>query len=547
MRRISQAVDRNMVIVTSVLCVLLVLVFLYLNHAPLWHTDVWAHVRYGQWMRTYADIPSVEPLNPWTSNDRYIPAAWLSQVLFSWVYDLGAHIPYRWSWDESAQPGGVELLRVFHAFVVAARFLFLYFAFYRFSGSRLVSLVGILLSFALSLTTIEVLRPQVLGELCLAIMLFLIARQPPTRFACWITPLVMALWSNLHGSYLNGLLIMLGVLFGRFLYEMKQTVKGETGEPLYRPAVRRLFRIFYWSILAVGLLNPYWSFQWIADTIAFARHPNVLSMDEWQRLEWNSLMGRLFLGSLALVVMTHAFAKTCRVAGIGFGHGLLLCCFGIQVVFMQRMMPWWAIVCPMVCVAPWARILGISAEAVRLQKWQPILVAMVVVTSAWIVVSFTSLKSIIFDYNVTRFSRSMHPGTPRQMDRATFQSLREDIPPQLFKAAHQPKASIFASETLGDYLFFAQRKPVVIFTHVHLFSPEHWRRCLAVKEGLETWQTYLDEWNTHIICVEAELHPQLCKQVKLSPRWEVVLDETGSNRKPNAKSRLFIAIRKEQP
>jgi hypothetical protein len=117
----------------------------------------------------------------------------------------------------------------------------------------------------------------------------------------------------------------------------------------------------------------------------------------------------------------------------------------------------------------------------------------------------------------------------------------------LFEALHRPRVSIFASETLGDYLFFAQRTPVVIFTHVQLFSLEHWRRCMVVKEGIETWQKYLDEWNCQAICVEAELHSHLCEQVKRSPLWEVVLDETGSTRKPNPKSRLFIAIRKEHP
>lgn len=546
MQRVLQTLNHNIVMMTCLVCLTLVPVFLYLNHAPLWHTDVWAHVRYGQWMREKMTIPQVEPLHPWTTQDHYIASAWLSQLILSYVYDLGTLIPYRWSWYDTAQPGGVDLLRVLHASLETLKLLFLFLAFQRITQSMLVSYAGMLLALVLSLSFIEVLRPQVFGELCLAVMLFLACRQPPSRLACWGVPLLMACWSNLHGSYLNGLLILLGILFGRFLLGFRQAARGETAEPLYRPTLRRTFRMFYWSILAVGFFNPLLSFQWYADAFVFARNANVRQMDEWQRLDWNSLAGRLFLGSLVLVCLTHALAKSRRLAGIGIGHGMLLLCFGLQVVFMQRMMPWWAIVCPLVCVGPWARMLG-TTFSFRSDTKQLVMATVVVLTSLWVTFNWSSLGRILGEAEVPRSEQMLHPATPCMMDRATHRSLNSDVPPQLFQAVHRPRASIFASESLGDYLFFAQRTPVVIFTHVHLFSLEHWRRCMVVKEGIATWQKYLDEWNAQAICVEAELHPHLCEQVKRSPLWEVVLDETGSTRKPNPKSRLFIAIRKEHP
>ena len=108
----------------------------------------------------------------------------------------------------------------------------------------------------------------------------------------------------------------------------------------------------------------------------------------------------------------------------------------------------------------------------------------------------------------------------------------------------RPGAVIFASETLGDYLYFGGRQPVVAFTHVQLFSEEHWRRCMIVKEGAGNWEKYLQEWNVQVICVEPELHPELVAKVRQSPNWIIKLDETTSGSKPNPKSRHFIAIRK---
>jgi hypothetical protein len=544
MRSLLLQLEQSRLLVTCLLVTFFALLFLYIDHTPLWHTDVWAHMKLGAYIVEYRKIPEAEPFNPFTEDKRMIPSAWLSQVILWKVYTAGAWLPFRWAWDESANPCGVIVLKTFHALLLMARFLFLFWAFQRWGGSRLVAFLGILVCFGLSWHHLAVLRPQVFGELCLAIMLFLVSRKPPTKLAVWLVPIVMCLWTNLHGSYLNGLLILLGILVARLLVAIRKSSGGEE-VTIYSPVVRRTFRMFYLSILVIGLFNPYGHFRWYLDTLSFASNANVRMMDEWQRLDWSSFPGQLFLGSLVLVVLTQLIAKAKHVAGISLGQGLLLLCFGIQTVFFVRMLPWWAILCPFVCVGPWSRIMNlVDLQGLRQSLFRVISELAVVMAGFWTVFSFSTLFQTMYHEETPTLGKVLHPGTPRLIDVHSKRKLAKKIDQQIHDVMHRPNSAIFASETLGDYLYFSGNIPVVIFTHVQLFSEEHWRKCLMVKEGSENWEKYLNEWNVQVIIVEPELHPHLVAKIKQSPNWEVKLDETTSGTKPNPKSRHFIALRK---
>ena len=40
------------------------LIFVVASYFPLWHTDVWGHLKYGQWMLSHRAIPDREPFSP---------------------------------------------------------------------------------------------------------------------------------------------------------------------------------------------------------------------------------------------------------------------------------------------------------------------------------------------------------------------------------------------------------------------------------------------------------------------------------------------------
>src|SRR5687768_1284098 len=44
--------------------VILGVLFLFLNFVPLWHTDVWGHLRFGRWIVEHQQLPEGNPFAP---------------------------------------------------------------------------------------------------------------------------------------------------------------------------------------------------------------------------------------------------------------------------------------------------------------------------------------------------------------------------------------------------------------------------------------------------------------------------------------------------
>jgi hypothetical protein len=106
--------------------------------------------------------------------------------------------------------------------------------------------------------------------------------------------------------------------------------------------------------------------------------------------------------------------------------------------------------------------------------------------------------------------------------------------------------SIFASEAQGDYLLWAlpPEYPVFFYTHVHLFTAEHWDEAQRVKEGAKGWKAILDRNGVNLIVVEPERAPQLRALLHKDPDWVVILDETGNTGKLRSIDRVLITLRK---
>lgn len=542
--------DRYPLLGTAAVSSFIVLAFLILHHLPLWHTDLWAHLRFGDWIKINGRLPETEPFSPWSDPKPYVPMAWLSQVILSYVYEWGQILtrnlptPARTAW-EGVAPGGVDGLRFVFAATVTLRLLLLFYAYRRIGQSCVLALLGVLFCLSMSMTHIDVFRPQIFGELCLATMLFAVCKPEPRMITSLLIPLLFGLWANLHGSFFNGLLVLLGVMASRFFLEVGAH-KGVCWGKLYHSApMRRIFRMFLFSILAVGFLNPQWGFGWYREALSFANHPNVAGMDEWQRLDWHSPSGWAFSGSLVVVFGTHLLARMRGKQGISFGHWLLVICFGLQVVFFQRMLPWWAMLAPYVCLGPWRRITESgSGEEVSPgssgRRWMSLCV---VILALWVSFAWSPMGKWFLHKQVSSLEQALYPGTPRALPQLAYRSSAPVGP--LAEALRKPIAPIFASETLGDYLLFSlPQRPCLIYTHVHLFSADHWQKCLTIKRGEGDWQKVLDEWNVKILMVEAELHPQLCEKVRQSFGWIVVLDEKGMAAKADPKARHFLAVRK---
>src|SRR5687768_10606158 len=61
--------------------VILGVVFLFTSFNRLNHTDLWAHVNFGQWIATHQALPATDPLAAAPATVPVLHSAWLAQLL----------------------------------------------------------------------------------------------------------------------------------------------------------------------------------------------------------------------------------------------------------------------------------------------------------------------------------------------------------------------------------------------------------------------------------------------------------------------------------
>ena len=530
---------------------LLGLFFLFLNFVPLWHTDIWGHLKYGQFIVQTGQLPEGNPFAPLMEES--VPSnhySWLSQTTFYLIYHVGETI----AGGDSVQQmtGGIDALRFTHAFLVLARMVLLLLVFYRITNSMPVAIAGIVLMTLIGGGGLAIFRPQVLGELCFAIALFALSRTKLTWAAvCWL-PALMVLWANLHGSYAIGLILLALFVIGRTI-ETGRKLKTWKPKTLFKDAtVYRLFIVFAASVLGIAILNP--AGPWIyLRTLAMTNHPVVLVMDEWKPLTFNSWTGGhwAYLATLVLVIGSVIYARQLpSVTAI-----LITLFFATQPLIHQRALVWWLLIFPWVMLPLWVKqpadfLIGWVPESTASFRKTMVAGALVVVIFLWSIPG-----QWIIAGKPSGLERSLSQGTPWKLTLA----LKNDdakIEPRTpglhsWLAKHYPdgryQGNVFATETLGDYLVWdlPKESPVFVYAHVHMISPQHWNKVVKVRYGMKEWESILNESKINVIIVEAEQNPYLRKRLQDSSQWEILLDETGSTTIRDKRCRLLVAVRKE--
>ena len=506
--------------------------FVYLSFFPLWHTDVWAHAKYGEWYWNHKSTPPVEPLSPYT--DKAAPfanVAWLSQVVYDGLYEFGAAVVGEDA--ESRLRGGAEALRSFHLLLLLGRFTLLLLALRRFGGSWAWAALGTVLYLFALRAEVAVQRPQAFGVFFLVAILYALSAPRLSRRATVVLPLLFLLWSNLHGTFVVGLAVLGLHSLGRIIE------RGPRDSD-----VRRLFITGVLCGLAT-LMNPHgpWLYTHI---FAFSGHPNLKSMSEWFPME---LAGaRPYLMSLVLL----AFVRVLGGRKVGAAGWLVALPFAAWPWMQGRAVLWWW------AIAVWllARLgpgLGDKfatlpslpeGERTRTKAWAAVGLA------ALAALFFPPIRTLVVPADV---DHTVSPGTPWRLaleltadpaDEGRWMpdlrtAMREHFPGGRYRGA------IFASETQGDFLIWAlpAETPVMMFTHAHVFGPDHWEACRHVKAGNPGWREFLAGHRANLIVAETDTHPELADQLRSDADWEVVHD--GPSSPTSDRGTVIVAVRKQ--
>lgn len=528
------------------------MLFLFMNFVPLWHTDTWGHIQYGQWIAEHGRLPDGNPFCPLLKQE--VPTnhySWLSQYIFYEIYSLGEFLA---GGDADTQlRGGVDLLRLTLALVVTLRLSLLLIVFQRLTGSLRLALLGLGIMVVFYTGNLAIFRPQIVGELAFACLLLPLSRPALSRAALLGIPALLILWANLHGSYAIGLVLLALFLAGRCLDILLQNRSCNPRILFADIQVRRLTLALFSAVLGIAVLNP--AGPWIyARTIAMTQHPVVLAMDEWQPLTfaWKSGGHWTYLATLLLLAASLLYGRRWPKPS-----ALLLLFFFIsQPLLHQRALVWWLIFWPWLVLPLW-----ICRTDARLARWartvtEPSLRKTVI--AAMIVVVFF-LWSIpgqwLLAGQPTPLERSLSSGTPWQLalelqgrpagDTAWSPELQTWLHKHYAQGRYQGR--LFTTETSGDYLLWSlpEDNTVFMYSHVHLFPPEHWQLVAAVRYGSPHWRKVLDHFKINVVVVEAELNARLAQLLHEDAQWLVVRDETGDRSKYDYRCRLLVAVRKQ--
>jgi len=175
---------------------------------PVVDNDLFWHLATGRYIWATGRVPHADPFS-WTEPGRaWIAHEWLTETF---LYPLYAH-------------GGYPALMLVFASVITAAFAVAYATARLLGAARPIAALVIGLAALASDHTWGV-RPQMLSLLLTASTLWVLTRAMVTgrARALWVLPALLALWANLHGGFIFGLVII-GLV-----------ALGQTGEEIFDP------------------------------------------------------------------------------------------------------------------------------------------------------------------------------------------------------------------------------------------------------------------------------------------------------------------------
>jgi hypothetical protein len=216
-----------------------------------------------------------------------------------WIdHEWLAEVPFYLGWRAMGERG----LLLVTALLIEAVMLGVFYLAYKRSGN---------LKGAVRVTVIAVLfatisfgpRTLLFGWLCLVMELIVLERFRSGAGggrAIWALPPLFALWVNLHGSWLIGIVVLLVFIACGSVRVSVGAIENAAWTPT------QLRRLIVAACLSIGALfaNPYgWRLVAYPFNLAFHQQINIANVDEWRALDLHSLRGRVFLLCLAALFL----------------------------------------------------------------------------------------------------------------------------------------------------------------------------------------------------------------------------------------------------
>lgn len=501
-------------------CGFFAILFAVFNHLPLFHSDLWGHVGYGHWILEHStltdlQLPEFDPFAPLADGVPMVNTAWLSQVLFATI--------------ESA--GGPEWLSNWFALIVTATYAVLFLALYLQTGRVGVALTGTLLVLGLASTRILVIRTEIFGALCCALLILILVLMRKrgvyrdgnkedagkTPWAIYITlPLLMIFWANAHGSFVVGLALLGCHFLGRVIDVLWH--ERNIGA-VFNDVMTRRWLILCELAAASALINPYGIDLYI-HTFAFGSNPNLNTVVEW--LEMYSRAGEgyclMFSVALMLVLFRHSRVRI-RPADV-----LILGMLALAVWFSIRMSVWYAYAFGLIITPHIAELVGRKWPVQRgIASENEMLIDKRVFGRTYIH-TLVCVVLLWMGFGLAPISFSVLGGERKNIyDKGTPTAVTE------FLREHPPEGQLYNPQYWGDWLAWDGPENLKVMTTtntVHVLPPQVWQDYRRISATGNGWLGVIQKYNIDTLIIDKDDQTRLARQARRLPaEWRIVYED----------------------
>lgn len=474
-------------------------------HQVLADGDTGWHIRAGEWIAAHHAVPTHDIFSYTKPNAVWYAWEWLSDLLFA---GLNAH-------------GGMATVALAAILLISTVFTIL-FLLARQKSNALI---------AIALTALAVVPSSIhwLARPHLFTMLFLVlfyaalerVRAGRTRLAgipyLVILPAATILWTNLHGGFVAGIVMVCAYGCGEFL-QFALSSDRKAGRIALAQALRYLACAC--ACLAASLVNPY-TFHLHQHVIAYLRDPYYsLHISEFFSLSFHHPAAIFFEAMLLLGAGAafQSFKKGSYTEGVlllVWAHAALLATRNIPLFMIVAVPPVaamlsdWLADAPDFNVAGWLRGAARKFNAVAADMTETDKIGRLHVLSA---AGVALVAALLFS-----------PNPP--------QKFRPEFDPKNYPAsavsmiARDPGARVFAPDQWGDYLIYRLYPHTRVFVdgRSDFYGPDFVQKsadALNVKYG---WQETLDKFGVNTILLPPSM--PLAGALKECSRWRLVYDD----------------------
>ncbi|MGA2905927.1 MAG: hypothetical protein ABSD98_19040 [Candidatus Korobacteraceae bacterium] len=273
-----------------VMCVfLLAAAILWLSARAIAEPDIWWHLRNAAYLFQYHSVPRVDMYSFGAAGSPRLGFEWLSEVPFFLGFKT---------------MGLQGLLTVYFAVLVLI-YAGVYYRSFRACADCITSTVVTFLAVLLGIVSIGP-RPLLFGWLCMVALLLVLDHFQRTGKRLWLLPPLFALWINLHGSWIFGMVVLVLTIAAGL-------VEGEWGLVVARrwsPGELKKLLLVLVTSLAALFVNPFgYKLVLYPFDLLFRQGNAVHAVEEWHSVDFSKGSGKLAMIVIFALLAAALFSR----------------------------------------------------------------------------------------------------------------------------------------------------------------------------------------------------------------------------------------------